>query len=184
MFPRDLPRVLIALSLTALAAACGAPPRAVVVAAPPAPARTTRVITPPLADLPAEEIVVPARPAPAISIERAGEDNRITLVARNANVRDVLPTLASAAGVSLVMSPDVKGRVTLNLRDVPAMEALEAVIEEAGLTTGSNRLIVPYGPVVFYNLPVNVNTASAATIKARFGVQDTTADWVVRARRW
>ncbi len=176
----DLTR-LAAVSALALAPACGPPPRAVIVRTLPAPAATPRAQVL-LDDLPVDQVIIPTRPV--TPIQRSPGSNRITMTATNADVRDLLPALASAAGVSLIMTPDVQGRVSVNLRDVSALEALRAVIDEAGLTVGTSEIPVPYPSVVFYNLPVNVNSASAATIKARYGVSDTVANWIVKGRVW
>lgn len=111
-----------------------------------------------------------------------GKDSRITLSAANADVRELLPALASAAGVSMVIAPDVRGRVTVHVVDVDAREVLRAVIEQAGLTLGPVQLIAPYPRPVFHELPVNVNAVSAATIQARFGVSATLAKIVVAER--
>jgi len=108
-----------------------------------------------------------------------GKGSRITLSASNADVRELLPALANAAGVSMVIAPDVRGRVTVHFVDADAGEVLQAVIEQAGLTLGPVQLIAPYPKPVFYDLPVNVNAASAATIQARFGVSATLAKLVV-----
>lgn len=173
---------LAALSALTIAAACGPPPQAIVVrTVPVVPAAQpqAQVLTP---QLPVDQVIIPTRPV--TPIQRTPGTNRITMTATNADVREILPALASAAGVSLIMTPDVRGRVSVNLRDVSAVDALRAVIEEAGLTVGTSEIPVPYSSVVFYNLPVNINTASVATIKARYGVSDTVANWIVKGRIW
>lgn len=162
-------------------AACGPPPKALVV-------RTVNVPvispTPLAASLPVDQVIIPTRPASPITQTGPAGSRRVTMTAANADVRDLLPSLASAAGVSLIMTSDVRGRISLNLRDIPAIDALRAVIEEAGLTIGTSEIPLPYGPVVFYQLPVNINTASAATIRARYAVSDSLASWIVRGRTW
>lgn len=172
---------LAALSALTIAAACGPPPQALIVRTIPVPAAQpqAQVLSAPL---PVDQVIIPTRPV--TPIQRTPGSNKITMTATNADVRDLLPALAAAAGVSLVMRPDVRGRVSVNLRDVSAMDALRAVIDEAGLTVGTSEIPVPYSAVVFYNLPVNINTASAASIKARYAVSDTVANWIVKARNW
>lgn len=172
---------LAALSALTIAAACGPPPRAIIVRTVPVPVTSSQaqVLT---AELPVDQIIIPTRPV--TPIQRSPGSNKITMSAANADVRELLPALASAAGVSLIMTPDVRGRVSVNLRDVSALDALRAVIDEAGLTVGTSEIPVPYPPVVFYNLPVNINAASAATIKARYNVSDTVANWIVKGRTW
>lgn len=163
----------------AMAAACGPPPRAIVLE--PVPVRET-LAAPLAAELPMDQIIVPTQRVTPLSEPK--QTQRINLTAINAPVRELLPELAAAAGVSIVMAPDVTGRVTVSLHDVPAMDALRAVIDQAGLTVGPSFLPNPVGPVVFYQIPVNLNTASAATIRARYDVQQTTADFIVKARSW
>ncbi len=164
------------LAACALGLAACTVPHAAVIAPMPAPAQ------PELAPLPSEQVIVPTRPVTPLQAPPFRSTARISLNARNADVRELLPALASAAGISLVLGPDVSGRVSVNLRNVLAIDALRAVIDEAGLSVGTPVIDVPFGPVVFYQLPVNVNTASASTIKLRFGVSDELAGWVVGAR--
>lgn len=116
-------------------------------------------------------------PAPVISPER-----RITVTASNADVRELLPAIAAEGGINLVMSPEVTGRVSVRFVDVPVSVALKAVIEQAGLSIGNEKLVAPWGPVVFYQPPVNVNAASAQLISARFGVSERLAKVVVDSR--
>ena len=164
-------RALLAILLVA---ACGPPPRAVVLPRQPSPVRMPPAPPPPPIVI---EQIVPPRPVP-----RSPEE-RITLVATNADVREILPILAEAAKISMVMDSTVRGRVSVNFRDVTATHALMSVIEQAGLTIGQTSLVAPYGPVRFHDLPVNVNKASAATISARFDVSTELAEWIVKARK-
>lgn len=112
----------------------------------------------------------------------ADRGGRITLTSTNADLRDLLPLLASAAGVDLVMGSEVKGRVSVRLQNVRAIDALNAVIEQAGLVVGNPAAELPWPRPVFYDLPVNINMASAATIRARFDVTQKLADWIVKGR--
>ena len=171
----------IRIALIAVAAmACGPPPKVLVVQT--VAATTPRSDSIPAAVLSMDQIVSPTRPVAPLVLPRSAETNRISLTATNADVRELIPVLAQAAGISLVMTPDVRGRVNVYLRDVTALDALRAVIKEAGLTVGEDEIPQPFPSAVFYNLPVNINTASAAVIKARFGVSDPIARWIVQAR--
>lgn len=157
-------RTCLAL-VVALAAGCAAPPPRVVVGEPPLP------------PLRVEQVAEPGA-APAVEAER-GE--RVTLTATDTELRALLTLLAEGAGVSLVMGPDVRGRVTVRLEDVPARDALDEVIRATGLMI-VEPLRAPWGPTVFYVVPVNVNEADAALIQARFGVSPELARFLVRAR--
>lgn len=106
----------------------------------------------------------------------------VSLSASGVEVRTLLPALAEAAGVSVVLGPEVQGRVSVNLVEVPALEALRAVLEEAGLALASGPMTAPFGPVVFYTLPVDIDEVSAEVIQARFGVSAEVARWIVEHR--
>ncbi len=156
------------------AAACAAPRSEPAPAPAPVPAPLV------IADLPP----VPVQILVTDSTSSRPRDNaaRITLTSTNANLRDLLPLLASAAGVNLVMGPAVTGRVSVHFQNVRAIDALNAVIEQAGLVVGSPDADLPWARPVFYDLPVNVNLASAATIRSRFNVTQRLADWLVVGR--
>jgi hypothetical protein len=143
----------------------------------PAPAPAPLVIAD-LPPIPVQTLVgdTPVRP---VTPDRS---QRITLNSSNADLRDLLPLLANAAGVNLVMGPEVRGRVSVRFQNVKAIDALNAVIDQAGLIVGDAALEAPWGKPVFYDLPVNVNLASAPTIRARFDVTQRLADWVVKGR--
>ncbi len=107
---------------------------------------------------------------------------RISITAQNQDVRTLLLWLAEQAGTSIVISPDVNARVTVSFRDVPVAEALRAVMAEVGLSVLVGPMQAPWPPVVFYQLPVNVDVASAEAIAARFGVSLELARFLVQAR--
>ena len=160
----------------ALLLPAGAPPA-------PAPAPAALPALPPLA-VEQTEGVAPLRRAPAATAGSLRDSGRtVTLTAANVDLRVLLPLLAEAAGVSLVLGPEVRGTVSVSLRAVPARAALESVLEEAGLSlAGASRLAAPWGPTVFYPIPVNVTTASAETIRRRFDVSAELARFVVESR--
>lgn len=125
---------------------------------------------------------VPAPVAPADPLARFPAGETITLSAVDVDVRALLPALAEAADLSLVMGPEVTGRVSVNLIDVPALEALAVVLEEAGLMIAPEPLVAPWGPVVFYVLPVNILEADLELIRARYRVSHEMARWIVETR--
>jgi hypothetical protein len=138
--------------------------------------------------VPAPVVIAELPPVPVETISgdttappvRAGQ--RITLTSTNADLRDLLPLLASAAGVNLVLGPEVRGRVSVRFQNVLAIDALNAVIQQAGLLVGEPGPEAPWSRPVFYDLPVNINRASAATIHARFEITQRLADWIVASR--
>lgn len=140
---------------------------------------------PPLAvgQLAADSVsAVPAAADPADPLARFPAGETITLSAVDVDVRALLPALAEAADLSLVMGPEVTGRVSVNLIDVPALEALAVVLEEADLMIAPEPLVAPWGPVVFYVLPVNILEADLELIRARYRVSHEMAQWIVETR--
>ena len=132
-----------------------------------------------LPPLPIEEVsIVTTPPGPG---EPPSAQPRVTLNASRADVRVLIPALAQIAGVSVVMDNSVRGTVAVRFENEPAMDALRSVIDAAGLAieTGTHK---PWPESVFYQPPVNVNSASAGVISARFGVSGKLADWIVRSR--
>ena len=79
-----------------------------------------------------------------------------------------------------MVSNDVKRKVSLSLTDAPADEAIAAIIAQAGLSVSKPMDAV--APVVYYQLPVNVNEAPAETIEVRFGVSSEMAKWLLENR--
>jgi type IV pilus assembly protein PilQ len=63
----------------------------------------------------------------------AEAQRRISLDVRNADVRETLRLPPRAGGLNVVIGPDVAGTVTLRLRDAPVDDALEIVLNTAGL---------------------------------------------------
>ena len=111
-----------------------------------------------------------------------GATKRVTLTSSNADARTLLIWLAQQAGVSIVVSPDVTARVSVSFTDVPAGEAMRAIMSQAGLSVLASSAGSPWPPVIFHHLPVNINEASAETITARFGVTAEMARWIVESR--
>jgi hypothetical protein len=132
-----------------------------------------------LPPLPVEEVSIVTTPPPVG--ELPGAQPRVTLNAARADVRVLIPALAQIAGVSVVMDSSVRGTVAVRFENLPAIEALHAVIDAAGLAI-EREIEKPWPESVFYRPPVNVNTAPAGVISARFGVSGKLAEWVVKSR--
>lgn len=132
-----------------------------------------------LPPLPVEEVSIITTPPPAGA--PASEQPRVTLNASRADVRVLIPALAQIAGVSVVMDSTVRGTVAVRFENVPAIDALHSVIQAAGMTIEA-EIENPWPASVFLLPPVNVNTASAALISARFGVSGVLAAWLVESR--
>jgi hypothetical protein len=159
----------------------------------PATTRATRMDTakvPPLPTIPVYEIAsrddtLPRRFAPSRTRDPLGHitsTRRVTITTSSQDVRTLLLWLAEQAGASLVISPEVNARVTVSFHDVPVVEAMRAVLAEAGLSVLVGPLEAPWPPVVFHQMPVNIETATAETIAARFGVSLELARFIVESR--
>lgn len=172
MTPRSGARWLVpATSAAALVVAACQPSRIDVRPLPPLPARAGAAASAPA--IAPVDVITPA------SVER-----RVSIDALNADVRAVLLALAEQGGVNIVVDPAVRSRITLSLHDVPVSAAIDAVMRQAGLqVAGDASFKSPYGPVVFYQLPVNVDALDVEGIMKRFGVGREIAETIVRARR-
>ena len=113
--------------------------------------------------LPAALDSTPVASEPLISIDTGDHDM---------DVKQALEFIAQRGGFSLTMSPNLKTRVRLHLVDAPASEALVAVLAQANLTlTPTTAVQVSWNPsIVFYQLPVNIDSLSADAIVKRFNI--------------
>lgn len=149
------------------------------VAPPPVPAAE------PLPPLPATRAALPETTPRRLSgdpLDLFPPGPPVTLKAVDVDVRAILVALAENAGISLVLDPDVRGRVTVSFADIPARDALRAVADAARLSLDPGPPPPLTEPVIFYALPVNVHRASAELIQERFGVGPEIARMVVEAR--
>jgi type II secretory pathway component HofQ len=76
-------------------------------------------------------------PVPAVAEPAAAEEaaeGTVSLDFRAADIGDVLRALFRDSGASYVLSPDVKGRVTVSLNDVPFSVALRSVLDQVKAT--------------------------------------------------
>ena len=104
---------------------------------------------------------------------------------RDEDVRPLLEFVARAGGYRLVYPTDLNRRVRVSLNNVPASVALSALLQAAGLQLESTEPDAqrPLNrAVVFYELPVNVDSLSADAIVKRFGVSPAVANMIVTSR--
>jgi hypothetical protein len=106
----------------------------------------------------------------------------VSLRATAVEVPVLLAALGEAAGISLVVDSSIEGRISVNFVDVPAREALRVVLAEAGLFIAAGPPRAPYGPVVFYTVPIDIDEAGVELIQMRFGVSRQVAEFIVRSR--
>ena len=106
---------------------------------------------------------------------------RVTITADNVDAREVIMAIARVGGLDVVVSSEIRSRVTAHLIDVPADQAIQAIADVNGL--GVLRPAVPGGStVVFLQPAVDVNRAGAETIARRFGVGKELAKFVVETQ--
>ena len=110
-------------SPTTVATAIPAPVPVVVTPAPPAPARMVAQAT---------STPTPASPAPPASAPTSGE-KLISLDFKDADVVNLLRILAAESGRNIVSGDDVKGRVSISLKNVTWEQALDTILEVRGL---------------------------------------------------
>jgi len=115
-----------------VAAATPAPAAAV---ASPAPARPVlaQATTPPASVTPARPIVAQAAPTPPPPPTPATGEKLISLDFKDADVVNLLRILAAESGRNIVAGDDVKGRVSISLKNVTWEQALDTILEVRGL---------------------------------------------------
>lgn len=145
----------------------------------PRPAPAIGPMRPPPSILPSQEEAQLDRP---VSPVRTSVPRRISVNAVDADVRALLLAIAREAELNIVVSADVRSRVSVKLADVLAMEAVQAIVDVAGLSVMSPTQPGAAPAVVFYHFPVDVNKASAEGIVSRFGVSTEMGKWIVESR--
>ncbi|GBD39293.1 Type IV pilus biogenesis and competence protein PilQ [bacterium HR37] len=66
---------------------------------------------------------------------------------KDADIRDVLRILADISGFNIIVSSDVKGTVTLKLSNVPWDQALDVILENAGLGAVVEGNVIKIAPL-------------------------------------
>jgi type IV pilus assembly protein PilQ len=57
---------------------------------------------------------------------------RITFAFENADIKDVIDTIAKLSGANIVIAPEVKGEITLRLKNIPWRDTLDAAVKTLG----------------------------------------------------
>ncbi|HVX37979.1 MAG TPA: hypothetical protein VHB25_00300 [Gemmatimonadaceae bacterium] len=147
---------------------------------------TTAPVLPPEVSPPTMQPATVAAP-PGAAVEDTSREQHVTIDTHGGelDVRQVLDFLAKQGHFSLVYSPQIKKQVRLQLNDVPLSVALQTVLTMANLTLESTTE-PPQSPastsVVFYQLPVNVDSLSVEAIMKRFSVGRGIAELIVQSR--
>lgn len=99
-------------------------------------------------------MIAPALALPVLALSLAASPNvqvradpRITVDVQDANLQNVIRLLAEKARINVVLADDVKGSVTLTLRNVPVSEALDVLLRLKGLGTEQVGSIVRVAPL-------------------------------------
>ncbi|NLA07814.1 MAG: hypothetical protein GX872_09305 [Firmicutes bacterium] len=71
---------------------------------------------------------------PAVAQGEGSSGHPVTIELKGADVRDVLKILAELAGVNIVCDPSVRGEISLSLKEVPVIDAVELVTRATGLS--------------------------------------------------
>jgi hypothetical protein len=83
----------------------------------------------------------------------SGDAPRISMQAVDADVRTLILALARQAGVSLVVSEDVKAKLSMTIARASAADALHSVIAESGLSIAEQPREATYPALVYSSLP-------------------------------
>ncbi len=77
---------------------------------------------------------VSSSPVFAEQIEVKKTNMQFSMEFRNAEIKDVLRAVGQAASLNMIISDTVSGQVSMSLKDVDLLEALEAILKTKGLT--------------------------------------------------
>jgi type IV pilus assembly protein PilQ len=87
------------------------------------------------------------RTATLSGVRKAYRGQLVSFDFKDADIRDVLRILADISGFNIIVSSDVKGSVTLKLANVPWDQALEVVLEDAGLGAVVEGNVIKIAPL-------------------------------------
>lgn len=83
----------------------------------------------PMAVAPVTSTQRAARPATKPQTTEYARRETVSFEADDADLRDVIDTISRQAGVNIVLEPNIHEKVTLTLRDVPWMEAVQLLAQ-------------------------------------------------------
>lgn len=91
-----------------------------------------------------QAVLEAARPSPSVEAPQAPEP-RFNLTVNNAPAREVLMGMVTGTPYSILVHPDVTGTLTLNLKQVTVIEALEAIRALYGIEyeLQGRRIVIP-----------------------------------------
>ncbi len=101
---------------------------------------------PPAADQPPRPLDIAARGGPSESPPSSG-GQRISLDFQQADLIDVLRLIAEVSGLNIITSPEVSGRVTTRMVNVPWEQALDMILKTHGLGKEQQGMIIRVAPL-------------------------------------
>jgi type IV pilus secretin PilQ/predicted competence protein len=115
-----------------------------------APAPTTTATPAPPAAVPAPSVRIaqapvtpPPAPAPAVTASQVPETQRlISLDFKDADVVNLLRILAAESSKNIVIGDDVRGKMSITLRNVPWQLALDTIMEARGLVKTERENVI------------------------------------------
>lgn len=81
---------------------------------------------------PEEEAATPNELPPPAKISRSEDEDKLTIVLQDSDIRDALKLLGEQTGLNILASEKVTGRLTASLTDVDAASALAAILKTTG----------------------------------------------------
>jgi len=81
----------------------------------------------------AAEPLIPNKTVGGVSAMEERLQQMITVEYKNADLSNVLRSLATTYRINLLTGPDIKGKVTINLQEITVEKALEAILKASGL---------------------------------------------------
>lgn len=103
---------------------------------------------------------------------QAAKPQKVTLMVDDVPVAQVLQALAEQEKLNLVVSPDVRGTVSLHLTDVPWKQALQTVVKSAGLITRQEGNILSVHSVAWQNDNIARQEAEQARAQANLPLEN------------
>jgi len=103
------------------------------------PTEVKPVVSPPPPEAPVkpEEVALEVKPAAAPPPRKLPEKrytgSRMTMDFANADIRNILKLIGEVSQLNIVWGPEVKGTISMRLRDVPWDQALDVVLEASNL---------------------------------------------------
>ena len=122
---------------------CGALLGTIAYAGGPVPSNAIQVVTAPVAvAVPTNVVVTPPATATVTTAPQPLVDEPIEIGYIEADIQNVLRTLAAKAGVNLILGDEVTGKVTVNLKGISYEQAMQLIAESKGYAYVNDNNVV------------------------------------------